>query len=99
MAADVGAASPSRMDKLDICGTRFGEQGGSSYLPTYSTNSKVVFQVFAVTVANRGDRVVSIREQLKERAIFLIVGLVVLGAQVFESLSESENSEKRNMEN
>ena len=75
MAADVGAASPSRMDKLDICGTRFGEQGGSRYLPTYSTNSKSGLpQLFAVTVANRGERVVSIREQLKEREfIFLIV--------------------------
>jgi hypothetical protein len=69
VAADVGAASPSRMDKLDICGTRFGEQGGSRYLPTYSTNSKVVFQLFAVTVANRGERVISIREQLKEREL------------------------------
>ena len=30
---------------------------------------KVVFQVFAVTVANRGERVISIREQLKEREL------------------------------
>ena len=50
-----------------VCGTRFGEEGDSSYLPTYSTNSKSGLpQLFAVTVANRGERVVSIREQLKE---------------------------------
>ena len=93
MAADVGAASPSRMDKLDICGTRFGEQGGSSYLPTYSTNNKVVFQLFAVTVANRGERVVSIREQLKERELFfLIVGLVLYwGHRCSKVLESAEN--------
>ena len=68
MAADVGAASPSRMDKLDICGTRFEKEAVVIFQPIRQT-VKVVFQLFAVTVANRGERVVSIREQLKEREL------------------------------